>query len=251
MGDEVHVKCEPDFLTFTGPYDKRQQSTVNVTNDGKKRVAIKIRTSDNGLFKVNMVYAFMDAGASKQLQVRCQPFQFDPNKQYNHRVAVVYTFADESATSPQEIWKTAKDIKEVMMKVVFKAEEAAPAPPEGAAAPAAPPAEGAAAPPAAPPAEGAPPAAPPAEGAPPAAPPAEGAPPAAPPAEGAPPAAPPAEGAPPAAPPAEGAAPPAAPPAEGGAPPPAPPAEGAAPPAAQPPPEGGEAPKPPEQPPAA
>ncbi|KFD62294.1 hypothetical protein M514_25529, partial [Trichuris suis] len=119
MSELIHIRCEPDVLTFHAPYDHRQTTVVTLINDGKKRVAIKIRTTDNILFKVNMVYAFLDAGSSKQLHVRCQPFQFDPSKPMNHRVVVVYTEAEDVLTPTQQIWKEAVEVKEVMMKVRF------------------------------------------------------------------------------------------------------------------------------------
>ncbi|CDW54926.1 Motile Sperm domain containing protein [Trichuris trichiura] len=119
MGELIHVRCEPEVLTFYAPYDHRQTTIVTLINDGKKRVAIKIRTTDNILFKVNMVYAFLDAGSSKQLHVRCLPFQFDPSKPMNHRVVVVYTEAEDVFLTSQQIWKEAVEVKEVMMKVRF------------------------------------------------------------------------------------------------------------------------------------
>ncbi|KHN80291.1 Uncharacterized protein Tcan_17022 [Toxocara canis] len=56
----------PQFAVFE---QQGGASKHTLTNRGQQRIAIKIKCSDNRLYKVNPVYSFLDPGASEQLDV--------------------------------------------------------------------------------------------------------------------------------------------------------------------------------------
>uniref|UniRef100_A0A0M3IH99 Major sperm protein n=1 Tax=Ascaris lumbricoides TaxID=6252 RepID=A0A0M3IH99_ASCLU len=56
----------PQFAIFE---QRGGASRHTLTNRSQQRIAIKVKCSDNRLYKVNPVYSFLDPGASEQLDV--------------------------------------------------------------------------------------------------------------------------------------------------------------------------------------
>uniref|UniRef100_A0A5S6QQX0 Major sperm protein n=1 Tax=Trichuris muris TaxID=70415 RepID=A0A5S6QQX0_TRIMR len=128
MSKPLNLEADPATLVYHAPFDRRQSASVKLTNTGQKRIGIKLRTSDNSLFLSNIAVGIMEPGQAKMLHVRCVPFNFDPNKQYDHRLVVLYVPAPDDQPNPAEIWKSVSAWRELTIKVEFK-NEPEPAPP--------------------------------------------------------------------------------------------------------------------------
>ena len=61
-GLEVYPR-RAEFMTFGGA------ARHVLVNSGYTRIAVKIKCSDNGLYKVSPVYSFIDPGCSRDLEV--------------------------------------------------------------------------------------------------------------------------------------------------------------------------------------
>ncbi|CDW56191.1 Motile Sperm domain containing protein [Trichuris trichiura] len=128
MSKKFNLEVDPATLVYYAPFDRRQSSSVKLSNTGQKRVAIKLRTSDNSLFLANVTVGLIEPGQVKMLHVRCLPFTFDANKQYDHKLVVLYIAAPDDQSDAAEIWKTVTAWRELTIKVEFK-NEPEPAPP--------------------------------------------------------------------------------------------------------------------------
>ena len=64
--DKKEVKMEPKELKFT-----KEGGTLKVklTNNTGERVAVKVKCSDNVLYRVNPVFAFIDDGKTSEIEV--------------------------------------------------------------------------------------------------------------------------------------------------------------------------------------
>ncbi|CAB3398244.1 unnamed protein product [Caenorhabditis bovis] len=62
----VSLKIYPPFAEFI---EFGGASRHTITNDGSSRIVFKVKCSNNVVFKVSPVYAFLDPGASTELQI--------------------------------------------------------------------------------------------------------------------------------------------------------------------------------------
>uniref|UniRef100_A0A915C7U5 Major sperm protein n=1 Tax=Parascaris univalens TaxID=6257 RepID=A0A915C7U5_PARUN len=79
-----------EFITIGG-------ATKHVlTNNGASRLVIKIKCSNNRLYKVSPVYSFLDAGASRDLEI-CRK----EGSARNDKLLIVYKEARSDETDPR------------------------------------------------------------------------------------------------------------------------------------------------------
>ncbi|VDM41661.1 unnamed protein product [Toxocara canis] len=67
-----------------------------LTNNGASRLVIKIKCSNNRLYKVSPVYSFLDAGSSRDLEI-CR----EEGSARNDKLLIVYKEARSEDTDPR------------------------------------------------------------------------------------------------------------------------------------------------------
>ncbi|VDM52274.1 unnamed protein product [Angiostrongylus costaricensis] len=84
-----------EFIEFGGA------SKHVLTNSGSSRMVFKVKCSNNSLFKVSPVYAFLDTGASMDLQILRQS---GPTR--NDKLIIMYKEAKKSEKDPRKSFNT-------------------------------------------------------------------------------------------------------------------------------------------------
>ncbi|XP_043193259.1 vesicle-associated membrane protein-associated protein B-like [Amphibalanus amphitrite] len=130
---------DPAQLRFKGPFkDEVSSSSLKITNTSDKKVTFKVKTTAPKRYCVRPNQGVLNAGASTNIAVMLQPFNYDPAEKNKHKFMVQTMFLPDGDTGDLEsLWKNASP-EQVMtsskMRCVFElptdvAEEApAPAP---------------------------------------------------------------------------------------------------------------------------
>ncbi|KAK5976050.1 Major sperm protein [Trichostrongylus colubriformis] len=100
-----------EFIEFGGA------SKHVLTNAGSSRMVFKVKCSNNSLFKVSPVYAFLDPGASMDLQILRQE---GPTR--NDKLIIMYKEAKRTEKDPKKSFEnegvTAKKVLPLITRVV-------------------------------------------------------------------------------------------------------------------------------------
>ncbi|CDW57023.1 Major sperm protein [Trichuris trichiura] len=120
MATSVHLSCEATKFAFRSPYNKAQTVSTFLTNDGMKRIGLKIRTTDNNIFRVNKVYFLLEPGAKEELQLRLLPLGLQFNFLCRNHITFLYGQVDDSIKNPKQAWKSIKDTDQFSVRVTIE-----------------------------------------------------------------------------------------------------------------------------------
>ncbi|KFD56430.1 hypothetical protein M514_02534 [Trichuris suis] len=120
MATSVHLSCEATKFAFRSPYNKAQTVSTYLTNDGMKRIGLKIRTTDNNIFRVNKVYFLLEPGAKEELQLRLLPLGLQFNFLCRNHITFLYGQVDDSIKNPKQAWKSIKDTDQFSVRVTIE-----------------------------------------------------------------------------------------------------------------------------------
>ncbi|KAI6226529.1 Major sperm protein [Aphelenchoides fujianensis] len=103
---ELLLSVDPERASFL-PTGSRSEHMI--ANLGEKRAAVKVRCSDNALFRVNPVHMLIDAGQCQNLVVTRLPGEAKEDK-----LVLTYLPADEKATDARDVFKAAEQKPEML-----------------------------------------------------------------------------------------------------------------------------------------
>ncbi|KAI6185163.1 Major sperm protein [Aphelenchoides fujianensis] len=117
---DVLLSVDPERATFLPTGSRSEHMVVNL---GENRLAVKVRCSDNALYRVNPVYMLIDQGQCQNLMVTRLPGEAKVDKLVLH-----YVPCDEKTADARDAFKT-PDRKPEMAKILMSclAPEDAPA----------------------------------------------------------------------------------------------------------------------------
>ncbi|CAD6188287.1 unnamed protein product [Caenorhabditis auriculariae] len=112
----VSMKLEPPFAEFIELGGASKHAMIN---DGMCRVVFKVKCSNNSLFKVSPVYAFLDPGASTELQILRQQ-----GISKHDKLIILLKEAKRSDKDPRKAFQAeATTVKKVLPLIARQVEE--------------------------------------------------------------------------------------------------------------------------------
>ncbi|XP_041801631.1 vesicle-associated membrane protein-associated protein B-like isoform X2 [Chelmon rostratus] len=106
---EQVLVLEPQHeLKFRGPFTDVVTATLKLTNPTDRNVCFKVKTTAPRRYCVRPNSGIIDAGASINVSVMLQPFDYDPNEKSKHKFMVQSMLAPYDMTDMEGVWKEAK-----------------------------------------------------------------------------------------------------------------------------------------------
>ncbi|KAM8755072.1 vesicle-associated membrane protein-associated protein B/C-like isoform 2-T2 [Acanthopagrus schlegelii] len=106
---EQVLVLEPQHeLKFRGPFTDVVTATLKLTNPTDRNVCFKVKTTAPRRYCVRPNSGIIDAGASVNVSVMLQPFDYDPNEKSKHKFMVQSMLAPYDMTDMEGVWKEAK-----------------------------------------------------------------------------------------------------------------------------------------------
>jgi len=100
---------DPAQLRFKGPFkDEVSSSSLKITNTSDKKITFKVKTTAPKRYCVRPNQGVLNAGASTNIAVMLQPFNYDPAEKNKHKFMVQTMFLPDGDTGDLEsLWKNA------------------------------------------------------------------------------------------------------------------------------------------------
>lgn len=120
--DQVLILDPPSDLRFKGPFTDVVTTNLKLKNPSDGRVCFKVKTTAPRRYCVRPNSGVIDAGASVNISVMLQPFDYDPNEKSKHKFMVQTIFAPPNVTDMDSLWKDAKpdDLMDSKLRCVFE-----------------------------------------------------------------------------------------------------------------------------------
>ncbi|KAG7220896.1 hypothetical protein INR49_017746 [Caranx melampygus] len=120
--DQVLILDPPSDLRFKGPFTDVVTTNLKLKNPSDRRVCFKVKTTAPRRYCVRPNSGVIDAGASVNISVMLQPFDYDPNEKSKHKFMVQTIFAPPNVSDMDALWKDAKpdDLMDSKLRCVFE-----------------------------------------------------------------------------------------------------------------------------------
>lgn len=120
---EQVLSLEPQHeLKFRGPFTDVVTTNLKLGNPTDRNVCFKVKTTAPRRYCVRPNSGVIDAGASINVSVMLQPFDYDPNEKSKHKFMVQSMFAPPDTSDMEAVWKEAKpeDLMDSKLRCVFE-----------------------------------------------------------------------------------------------------------------------------------
>ncbi|XP_069907495.1 vesicle-associated membrane protein-associated protein B/C [Oryctolagus cuniculus] len=120
---EQVLSLEPQHeLKFRGPFTDVVTTNLKLGNPTDRNVCFKVKTTAPRRYCVRPNSGIIDAGASINVSVMLQPFDYDPNEKSKHKFMVQSMFAPTDTSDMEAVWKEAKpeDLMDSKLRCVFE-----------------------------------------------------------------------------------------------------------------------------------
>ncbi|XP_048205618.1 vesicle-associated membrane protein-associated protein B/C [Perognathus longimembris pacificus] len=120
---EQVLSLEPQHeLKFRGPFTDVVTTNLKLGNPTDRNVCFKVKTTAPRRYCVRPNSGIIDAGASVNVSVMLQPFDYDPNEKSKHKFMVQSMFAPTDTSDMEAVWKEAKpeDLMDSKLRCVFE-----------------------------------------------------------------------------------------------------------------------------------
>lgn len=127
------VSCLPELLLSSqdtnhflslhvGPFTDVVTTNLKLGNPTDRNVCFKVKTTAPRRYCVRPNSGVIDAGASLNVSVMLQPFDYDPNEKSKHKFMVQSMFAPPDTSDMEAVWKEAKpeDLMDSKLRCVFE-----------------------------------------------------------------------------------------------------------------------------------
>ncbi|XP_053293641.1 VAMP (vesicle-associated membrane protein)-associated protein A, like [Pleuronectes platessa] len=120
--DQILVLDPPVDLKFKGPFTDVVTTNLKLKNPSDKRVCFKVKTTAPRRYCVRPNSGVIDPGATVNISVMLQPFDYDPNEKSKHKFMVQTIFAPSAVSDMDALWKDAKpdDLMDSKLRCVFE-----------------------------------------------------------------------------------------------------------------------------------
>ncbi|XP_062259853.1 VAMP (vesicle-associated membrane protein)-associated protein A, like [Platichthys flesus] len=120
--DQILVLDPPVDLKFKGPFTDVVTTNLKLKNPSDKRVCFKVKTTAPRRYCVRPNSGVIDPGATVNISVMLQPFDYDPNEKSKHKFMVQTIFAPSTVSDMDALWKDAKpdDLMDSKLRCVFE-----------------------------------------------------------------------------------------------------------------------------------
>ncbi|KAB0384886.1 hypothetical protein FD755_006803 [Muntiacus reevesi] len=105
-----------------GPFTDVVTTNLKLGNPTDRNVCFKVKTTAPRRYCVRPNSGIIDAGASINVSVMLQPFDYDPNEKSKHKFMVQSMFAPTDTSDMEAVWKEAKpeDLMDSKLRCVFE-----------------------------------------------------------------------------------------------------------------------------------
>ncbi|XP_004717204.1 vesicle-associated membrane protein-associated protein B/C [Echinops telfairi] len=105
-----------------GPFTDVVTTNLKLGNPTDRNVCFKVKTTAPRRYCVRPNSGVIDAGASINVSVMLQPFDYDPNEKSKHKFMVQSMFAPTDTSDMEAVWKEAKpeDLMDSKLRCVFE-----------------------------------------------------------------------------------------------------------------------------------
>nr|XP_004669526.1 vesicle-associated membrane protein-associated protein B/C [Jaculus jaculus] len=120
---EQVLSLEPQHeLKFRGPFTDVVTTNLKLGNPTDRNVCFKVKTTAPRRYCVRPNSGVIDAGASINVSVMLQPFDYDPSEKSKHKFMVQSMFAPPDTSDMEAVWKEAKpeDLMDSKLRCVFE-----------------------------------------------------------------------------------------------------------------------------------
>ncbi|XP_063489512.1 vesicle-associated membrane protein-associated protein B/C isoform X1 [Symphalangus syndactylus] len=109
-------------LDHQGPFTDVVTTNLKLGNPTDRNVCFKVKTTAPRRYCVRPNSGIIDAGASINVSVMLQPFDYDPNEKSKHKFMVQSMFAPTDTSDMEAVWKEAKpeDLMDSKLRCVFE-----------------------------------------------------------------------------------------------------------------------------------
>ncbi|XP_013875577.1 VAMP (vesicle-associated membrane protein)-associated protein A, like [Austrofundulus limnaeus] len=120
--DQVLILDPPSDLKFKGPFTDVITSNLKLKNPSDRRVCFKVKTTAPRRYCVRPNSGVIDPGATVNISVMLQPFEYDPNEKSKHKFMVQTIFAPPNVSDMDSLWKDAKpdELMDSKLRCVFE-----------------------------------------------------------------------------------------------------------------------------------
>ncbi|XP_039999955.1 VAMP (vesicle-associated membrane protein)-associated protein A, like [Xiphias gladius] len=120
--DQILILDPPSDLRFKGPFTDVITTNLKLKNPSDRRVCFKVKTTAPRRYCVRPNSGVIDAGATVNISVMLQPFDYDPNEKSKHKFMVQTIFAPPNVSDMDALWKDAKpdDLMDSKLRCVFE-----------------------------------------------------------------------------------------------------------------------------------
>nr|XP_055155830.1 vesicle-associated membrane protein-associated protein B/C isoform X1 [Nyctereutes procyonoides] len=110
------------LLYLKGPFTDVVTTNLKLGNPTDRNVCFKVKTTAPRRYCVRPNSGIIDAGASINVSVMLQPFDYDPNEKSKHKFMVQSMFAPTDTSDMEAVWKEAKpeDLMDSKLRCVFE-----------------------------------------------------------------------------------------------------------------------------------
>ncbi|XP_029773382.1 vesicle-associated membrane protein-associated protein B/C [Suricata suricatta] len=119
---ECRPGCPASCLRAGGPFTDVVTTNLKLGNPTDRNVCFKVKTTAPRRYCVRPNSGIIDAGASINVSVMLQPFDYDPNEKSKHKFMVQSMFAPTDTSDMEAVWKEAKpeDLMDSKLRCVFE-----------------------------------------------------------------------------------------------------------------------------------
>ncbi|XP_069366711.1 VAMP (vesicle-associated membrane protein)-associated protein A, like isoform X2 [Paralichthys olivaceus] len=105
-----------------GPFTDVVTTNLKLKNPSDRRVCFKVKTTAPRRYCVRPNSGVIDPGATVNISVMLQPFDYDPNEKSKHKFMVQTIFAPPNVSDMDALWKDAKpdDLMDSKLRCVFE-----------------------------------------------------------------------------------------------------------------------------------
>ncbi|RVE61023.1 hypothetical protein OJAV_G00166620 [Oryzias javanicus] len=120
--EQVLILDPPSDLKFKGPFTDVVTTNLKLKNPSDRRVCFKVKTTAPRRYCVRPNSGVIDPGATVNISVMLQPFEYDPNEKSKHKFMVQTIFAPPNVSDMDSLWKESKpdDLMDSKLRCVFE-----------------------------------------------------------------------------------------------------------------------------------
>ncbi|KAM9323235.1 vesicle-associated membrane protein-associated protein A-like isoform 2-T2 [Pholidichthys leucotaenia] len=120
--EQVLILDPPSDLRFKGPFTDVVTTNLKLKNPSDHRVCFKVKTTAPRRYCVRPNSGVIDPGASVNISVMLQPFDYDPNEKSKHKFMVQTIFAPSNVSDMDSLWRDAKpdELMDSKLRCVFE-----------------------------------------------------------------------------------------------------------------------------------